>query len=222
MKKIVSLLLVLVLAVAVLASCQSVDVSAFDECYARSYPHVITVETEQVFGNKSLVSEKTLQRGYVGEDFFAKETYVGQEFRSIEDGSGVNVYEPIADINTVRWYRENMGVSEDKGKTWDSAAASFFPAKGGFALNLDTSVMEDVVIDGNTLTFTVAASNTKTVFGEDTTIASDVDITVKTDGAVVTNCIVEYVVPAADSGVDEVSVKVSATYIYSQQEISLD
>lgn len=226
MKKIISLALLLVTAVMLLAGCKAAakkDIDKIKECYDRSYPHKIVVESTQQFGAQSLLSTTELTRGTIGADFVAKKKINLEQLRSIEDGSGVDVYTYVETIKEEHWFRVGVGVSSDKGTTWDPEAENFFPDKGAFALNLDVSLMDDVEYDDGVMTFTVTKDNTKSFFGPDTTITEDAKVEIHTGGGFVTSVLVSWVKPEnMATGVEMTTVTIKADYFYDQQNITFD
>ena len=225
MKKIIAFSLMIVTVLSLLAGCKksTKGVSEVNDCYARSYPHKIVVETTQQFGSKTLASTTEVTRGIVGSDFVAKKKVSQERLRSIEDGSGVDVYGPVETINEEYWYREGKGLSSDKGKTWIEAGENFFPEKGKIAINLNTDLMDDISYANGTLSFTVAKSNTKAFFGEGAAITEPVSVKIYTAGGVVTSVEMSWVEPENTvTGVEMTTVKVKSEYIYDQQNITLN
>ncbi len=225
MKRIIAALLTLILAVGVLVGCddnKEIDLSPFEACYALSNPDKIVVVSVQAFDTMALENKTTITKGKIGDVDAAVMTVKGEQMRSVEDGSGQIVYGPVEEIDVTKWYRSDMGVSEDLGETWDAEAPSFAPAQGEIAIDLDIANLSDVVVDGNKLTFVVKAENTIKVFGADADIASDVSVEILTDGAVVTNVSMSWVIPYnGETGVERTTVTVNAVYYYDLQQIDM-
>jgi len=60
------------------------------------------------------------------------------------------------------------------------------------------------------------------VFGPDADIASDVSVEILTDGAVVTNVSMSWVIPYnGETGVERTTVTVNAVYYYDLQQIDM-
>lgn len=226
MKKIISLVLLAVTAVLLLVGCSKSNEKEIDkirECYDRSYPHKIVVESTQQFGAQSLVSTTELTRGSIGSDFVAKKKSNLEQLRSIEDGSGVDVYTYVETVREELWFRVGVGVSADKGKTWDAEGENFFPDKGAFALNLDGELMEDVEYDDGNMSFTVPKDKTKAFFGEGTAITEDAKVKITTGGGFITEITISWVKPEnMATGVEMTTVNIKAVYIYDQQNITFD
>lgn len=226
MKKIISLALLLVTTVLLLAGCKLAskkDIDKINECYNRSYPHKIVVESTQQFGAQSLLSTTELTRGTIGADFVAKKKSNLEQLRSVEDGSGVDVYTYVETVREELWFRVGVGVSSDKGTTWDAEGENFFPDKGAFALNLDVSLMDDIDYEDGVMTFTVEKENTKSFFGPETSITEDAKVEIHTGGGFVTSVIVSWVKPEnMATGVEMTTVSIKADYYYDQQNITFD
>ena len=224
MKKIIAFTLVLVTALSVLIGCAgNKGIDEINECYARSYPHKIVVESTQQFGSKSLFSITEIVRGKVGADEVSKKVSSLERLRSIEDGSGVDVYGPIETVKEEIWYRDGKGISFDKGNSWDETGVNFFPEKGGIAIDLKEDLMDDVNYEDGKLSFTVAKNNTKAFFGNNTTITEKVTVEIITGGGFVTEVKMSWVEPENTlTGVEMTNVSIKAQYIYDQQNISLD
>ena len=231
MKKIIALILLVVLSVSLLAGCEMGNAAKTEtewvlDCYARSYPHLIKVNSTQQFGGNVLNSETVLVRGSVGGDFVACMTVHGEQMRSIQDGSGKEVYGPIEELDSETWFRMNVGTSTDK-VTWDPEGKNFFPAQGSFALPVNASYLKNAKYVGTqndgTLTFTVAKADTAKFFGEDGKVDADVNVTVITGGGNVTAVEMSWTLPAnTATGVETMTVSIKTQYNYTQQKISLD
>lgn len=225
MKRIISLLLLLATVAMLFASCSraSKDIDKIKECYDRSYPHKIVVTSTQQFGAQSLLSTTEMVRGTIGSDFVAKQKTTREQLRSIEAGSGIDVYGPIETIKEEVWFRVGLGTTTDKGANWDEAGENFFPDKGVIALNLDTDLMDDVVYEDDKMTFKVAKANTKAFFGQNTSITEDVSVVIYTGGGFVTGVEVTWVKPENyATGVEMTTVNIKAEYIYDQQNVTFD
>ena len=227
MKKIIAISLLLVTVLMLLAGCkQKVDTSDIDTikaAYGRSYPHRIEVTSTQQFGSQSLNSSTTLVRGTVGSDYAAKKITNLERLRSIEDGSGIDVYGPVETIKEELWYIASLGISSDKGETWDAEGENFFPEKGTFALNLNPDLMSDIVYEDGTMSFKVLKANSKAFFGADTSITDDASVTIVTAGGTVNEVKISWVKPEnIASGVEMTTVTLRAVYIYDQQKVTFD
>ena len=230
MKKIIALLLLAVLSVSLLAGCTGgsaeTEIEWVLDCYERSYPHLIRVESTQQFGATVLTGETVIARGSVGGDFVAYMTVDGEQMRSIQDGSGKVVYGPVEDLESETWFRMNYGTSTDK-VNWDPEGTNFFPKQGSFALPLEADYLKNAKYVGTqndgTLTFTVGKDDTAKFFGEDGKVDSDVNVEITTGGGNVTAVKITWTIPANTSaGVELMNVTIKTQYDYTQQKISLD
>ena len=230
MKKIIALILLVVLSASLLASCTTdtakTEIEWVLDCYERSYPYLITVDSTQQFGGEVLNSETTIVRGSVGGDFLACMTVHGEQLRSIQDGSGKTVEQYVEELDSEIWFRNGYGTSTDK-TNWDAEGENFFPAQGAFALDLKADYIQNAKYTGNkdngTLTFTVAKADTAKFFGEDGKVDADVNVTVVTGGGNVTAVNITWTIPAnTATGVELMNVTVKTVYDYTQQRISLD
>lgn len=229
MKRIIALILVALLSLSFLVSCgtsvQNID--AVLECYSRSYPHKITIESSQQFGSQTLLNTTVYIRGAVGSDFAAKKIVSGEAMRSIEDGSGKKVYGPIEEFDEELWYRNSKGLSDNKGKSWDENGTNFFPTQGSFALNLEPALLSNSAYTGDSangkLTFVVRSANTERFFGEGGHVDTDVSVSITTAGGMVSEVVISWVIPAnLVTGVDTLTVNIKSVYEYDQQRISFD
>ena len=224
MKRIIAVLLTIVLAIGMLVSCneETSDLDAFNKCYATSNPDKIVVTSTQAFDTMALEYKTTITKGKIGDLEAATMTVKGEKMRTIEDGSGEVVYGPIEEIDITKWYREDKGVSEDKGATWDEDADSFAPGRGEIALNLNPEKLSNVVIEGNTLSFIVKAENTAEVFGDLADVEYDISVEILTDGAVVTNVRLSWVIPYnGETGVERTTVTIDTYYYYDLQKLDM-
>lgn len=232
MKKIIALILLAVLSVSLLTGCSifggnsKTEIEWVLDCYARSYPHLIRVESTQQFGANTLNSETVIVRGSVAGDFVACMTVDGEQMRSIQDGSGKTVYGPIEELDSETWFRMNVGTSTDK-VNWDPEGTNFFPAQGSFALPIDADYLKNVKYEGGpndgTLSFTVEKGDTAKFFGEDGKVDTDVSVEIVTGGGNVTSVKITWTVPAnTAAGVEIMNVTIKTQYDYTQQKISLD
>lgn len=221
MKKIVALLLVVILAVSLVGCTGSKEaIEKVTKCYSVSYPDKIVVVSTQAFGNEILENTTIITHGKVDGVNAATMTVKGEQMRTVESGSGMIVYGPIEELNITKWYKEGVGVSEDLGTTWDSDAESFVPES--ISIELRESAMSDIVYEDNKLTFTVAADKTADFFGEGAAVGAKVTVEIVTDGAVVTNVTMSWVLPVnTDTGVEQTTVTVKTSYYYDIQLIDM-
>ena len=224
MKKIVALILA-VLCLFACVSCQEPEevipegIAKVSEMYKTAAPAKTVVRTVQDFGDYTLEGETTLVVGTYNGKAAALYTYVYQELADVEQMNSV----AKRSVQGSKEYFEGRGVREnaivDAAARFDRKAENFAPATGAIALNLDATVLTDVVYENGVFTANVPASGLKTVFGEDTTIATATAITITVAGNMVTGVTLTYTIPSLTAAPD-VTVTVTATYIYDVQFVA--
>ncbi len=204
------------------ATVEAGDSAALDlvaAMYAKSQPTKIVSTTKQSLASVDLNSSSTL---VVGTDNRGKDvailTEVKQSLRSVEAGGSVDILNPIQTVYSRTEYLDGQvrsGSSEKEDgillNTWADAATSLVPAKGSIAISLNKMAIRNYTFENNVLTFTVAANATRPVFGF--AIDAAVDVTIYTDGAVVTGIDYSYNLPAK-ANTPASSFEVSVRYTY--------
>ena len=228
MKKIISIVLVLVCAFA-LFSCgedDKVDVASviteINDMYNAISPSMVHTEMKQEFGEYTLTSWSTLKIGTVDGYQVAVFESENQQLRDLEGGSGLEVLGVIETVSYKKEYHEEYGVRENNQK-WDEDGESFIPETGANALTLTTATIQDFVTDSvnKTYSFKVLAANTEAVFGY--AIDSDVDVTIAHSGADIIG--VKLVYTVTDENVSkhpEIKVTIEASYSYESQTITIN
>ena len=92
------------------------------------------------------------------------------------------------------------------------------------AINLDKDSVTDVKYKDNVLTFTVPAANAGTVLGQNyaTDIASDVQVTIVNDGAVVTSIELHYSLKGNEAAhLVESEMVIKVVYSYDLEKITI-
>ena len=224
MKKIIAVITLALLSLSILVGCAaSVGVDYVNECYARSYPYRIEVSSVQQVGGTTLECKTVMVRGLIGSDFVAKKIVDGEEMRSLEEGSGKQVYDYVKVSKEETWFRASEGVSYDKGKTWDVAGENFFPDKGKLSLGLESRYLKDAVYEDGIMDFVISAADTEAVFGASGKVDSDVRGRIETAGGFVTSVEFSWVEAANfKTGVDTMTVTIKADYIYDQQNVTFN
>ena len=225
MKRILAFLLVAVMALTLLASCAEDGVSQVAKYYENSAPNKIVAVSTQQFGSHLIDMTTTITKGYVNAKDAATKTVVGKRMRSLEEGSGDTVHAYIEDIDTTEWYVDGMGVSTDKGYTWDAYGETFVPEAGLIAINLDKALLEEVSYVDNTLEFKVAKDNVAAVFSDSIEdMTGDVECKIYDDGAVVTGITVTWTLPAdADENFigEDMEISIVVTYTYDLERLNI-
>jgi len=227
MKRIISLLLVAVLAVCCLASCEDASALGFEavaEMYKISNPTKRVAIATQQAGDIELSTEIVLTEAVIDGKKAAKMETHTVEFRSVDDGSGKEIVSKLKETTEVLGYLEGKGVCKiENGKvgSWDAEAASIIPESGAMALNLDAEKVTDIKIENLTLSFVVAKENIAAVFGEGLEIPASANVTIVTDGSRVNSVKVEYVVPAnSETMAPESIVTIEVKYTYDLESVS--
>lgn len=230
MKKIIALILSLACVFA-LVSCEgdtpetpdtgaeTIGISDIVNMYAASLPTKILTTTKQEISDNNIVLNGTecLVMGKLDGKVTTVYTYERDELNAISDS---DIIEPlIKTVSGSKVYHDKK-VSIDGG-SWKSGV-NFAPTMGDIAINLDETLLIDVVYDDatSTLSFRVAADNTALIFGEDGALESDVDVTITNDGAVITGITLDYVI-AATKDYPETKVSIKTVYTYDLEEITL-
>ncbi len=234
MKKILSLILILVCAFA-LFSCGGDDddkpdfttIEDLNKMYNAIAPSRVDTVATQTFGKYTLTSTSTLKTGVAVDGFSVTlYTYSKQQMRTVEDGSGVDVLKPIETVTGEWVYHEDKGYRENGGD-WDATGVNFTPETGAIALNMTEETVKDYLADEETktITFTVAAENIEAVFG----VAfvdletEEISVTITHSGADITSVSIAYTIinPENDEH-PEIAVTLTASYAYDSQEITID
>ena len=222
MKKFLSLLLVLTLAVGCLFACGDDEVTggeleAVAAMYAVSQPTKIVAITTHQFGTKTLNGSYELVTGLLdGVTPVATYTAKYEQMRDIASGSTQEILEPIEEINLLIEYKEGKGTRETlngKRGSWNKDGESIIPAKGAIAVNLDATVITQFTYEDNTLTFTVPQASTESVLGM--AIEADALVVIKNDGTRITGVEITYTEAAdAATNVEQTVVSISVKYTY--------
>ena len=245
MKKIIALILALCIIATGVVLCfvfdvfsfldkggEEVDgVEIFKNLYAVSEPTKVVVSQTTLLGNVALKGSSTLATGALNDGSTATVyTYNYEVLQSVQAGAG-SVITPIMGepLKGSREYVEGKGVRYDGGG-WDETGTNFAPKAGSIAINLDASKLKNCAYtsDGElqTLSFTVEAKNVASVFGSDAAdIASDVNVVITANVAVVTGITISYseeLIPEDEDLVyPEANVTISTVYTYGIEEITL-
>ena len=218
MKKIIAIILALA-ALFTLCACGEeegptlADVAAM---YESSAPTKIVTNTVEVIGTSTkLNTNEVLVTGKI--DGKLATVYTCSKDQLAEINSGAEIKSVIETIETSKEYYD--GLVRENGGRW-SQDYNFAPAAGDIAINLAAENLTNVVFNGNTVTFTVAADKTAAVFGEDKAVEADVSVEIINDGAYITGINLTYTI-VSDDDYPEVVVTISTVYTYDLEEITL-
>lgn len=181
MKKIISLLLVLVCAVSIVSCTENGPdhFKAFNDANAATSPSTVTLTVQQVQVNATL--NATFNITY-NEDGSSVIVYSRDEFAPIGSGSADSILTTVTGTVTC----DKNGVYSDGGEF-----AGTSTVVTGTAFNFDSSKMTATFsTDGNVLNATISAENTVAVLG--VAIANDVTLTVTKNADKIVSFTIEY------------------------------
>lgn len=197
-----------------------------NQMYLGSNPTKVVSKTTQTFGDTTLNGTYSLTTGIIGGKNAAVYEEKYQDMRSVEEGGeGTTIYGPIADHHNLFHYIEGKGTRQINPETlniisdWDPEGRVFSIKQEGIIIALSAKRIENEVYENNTLTCVVPADNTAAVLGQ--TIAADVNLTIKDNGAQIISVTLEYVLPA-DGNVQETTVVIEISYTYDNERIYID
>ena len=239
MKKIICLILVLACSFALFACGKEEELTGAQkvaQCYESSLPtRVYTTSVQSIINDQgvavvALEGEYELVSGTIAGKIATVQTYEQDYLLEVADGANANVVPPISTKKGSLEYLEDLG-RRINGGAWDPNGLNFGPTAGSIAINLDDSLIKDANYtesEGkNTLTFTVPNANIAAVFGANAdeaallTASSDVEVTITTDGALVTSIRIAYTVTEKTRYYPERRVVLETTYEYEAQRVEL-
>lgn len=219
MKKIIALVLVLA-SVLTLGACgkQKKALKALAAIQANSDPTKVIINTEQTYGAHKMIGETTFVKGT--SDGRRAMVYIEnyQSLSEIEDQA--NSY--IESTKTTYEYLDGKGVRINGGK-WDATRTDFAYQTNVINLNLAKDFLTEITSEDNKLTAIIPSSATDDVFGTDSglNVDSDVSITVIHDGIVITSITLSYTVAATGTIEHDMQVTISASYSYDAETITI-
>ena len=229
MKKIIAIILALACVFAFVSCDNNTDEVTIEQHvantstkYQNSDPTRIEMEYSIKLGATTLSGEYLFQKGLLDVDKNATvEDYTEQTLASVEDGATENKTPETKSTNVRREYVDGKGVrtiTDSKASKWDGSGVDFAPQTGAIAaaMNLDFSKLSNVTYENGVLSFVVPLANVVAVFGESCNSQSDVSVTIKDDGAVITEVTVAYTIVNDDTKkVDYPDGEISMTVKYS-------
>ena len=231
MKKIIVLMLTVALCVAALTSCQYLDMfkgdSTLDDVaamYNMSAPTKVLATTEQNFGSYELNCSYEIVTGYVDNSRASVYTVTTEELRTVEEGGKTEEVKDMIKTTTKKTEAIEGFGSRTNGGDWNPEGDVWTIGRGRMAINLEESALTNVVYENNTLTFVVPVANVATVFGESyaANIASDVEVTIVNDGAVVTSVDLHYYLAGDGANLPETEMTVKVVYTYDLERITIE
>ncbi len=186
--------------------------------YQASVPTKAVVTTKQDFGEFWLGGESTLVVGTYNGRSAAILTYVYQELTDIDSFNST----VKRSVQGSKEYIDGYGVREDainNSYAYFQSGDNFAPGAGAIALNLQADLLTNVTYENHVFKATVPAKNVKAVFGEDTTIKTQTEITIVDAGNLIESVTLVYTIPSITAAPD-VTVTVNATYTYSVETIT--
>ena len=231
MKKIIVLMLTVALCVAALTSCQYLDMlkgdSTLDDVaamYNMSAPTKVVATTEQNFGSYELNCSYEIVTGYVDNSRASVYTVTTEELRTVEEGGKTEEVKDMIKTTTKKTEAIEGFGSRTNGGDWNPEGDVWTIGRGRMAINLEESALTNVVYENNTLTFVVPVANVATVFGESyaANIASDVEVTIVNDGAVVTSVDLHYYLAGDGANLPETEMTVKVVYTYDLERITIE
>ena len=231
MKKIIVLILAVALCVTALTSCQYLDMLKGDSTledvatmYNMSAPTKVVATTEQNFGSYELNCSYEIVTGYVDNSRASVYTVTTEELRTVEEGGKTEEVKDMIKTTTKKTEAIEGFGSRTNGGDWNPEGDVWTIGRGRMAINLEESALTNVVYENNTLTFVVPVANVATVFGESyaANIASDVEVTIVNDGAVVTSVNLHYYLAGDGANLPETEMTVKLVYTYDLERITIE
>ena len=233
MKKIIVLMLVVALCATALTSCALIekftgngDTTLTDVAlmYNMSSPTKVVATTEQSFGSYELNCSYELVTGYVDNNLASVFTVTTEELRTVEEGGNTDEVKDMIKSTTKKTEAIEGFGARTNGGDWDPAGSVWAIGRGRMALNLDATAITNMTYENNVLTFTVPADKAATVLGADyaKNVASDVEVTIVNDGAVVTSVDLHYYLAGDGANLAESEMTVKVVYTYDLERITIE
>lgn len=236
MKKILAFILVAALCVTALTSCDVINnllgnteepkdntLPSIAAMYNMSSPTKVVATTEHKIGSYELNSSYELITGYVDNSLASVYTVTTEELRTVEEGGNTDeVKEMIKSTTKKTEAIEGFGARVNGGD-WDPEGAVWAIGRGRMAINLQEDAVTYVNYENHTLTLIVPKANAATVLGADyaKNIASDVEITIVDDGAVITSIDLHYFLAGDGANLGESEMTVKVIYTYDLERITI-
>jgi hypothetical protein len=228
MKKIIALILATVLCAVALTSCnllfpeEDTTLSDISRMYNMSAPTRIVATTEQDFGAYELNCSYEIVTGYVDNSLASVYTVTTEELRTVEEGGNTDEVKDMIKSTTKKTEAIEGFGSRTNGGDWNPEGEVWTIGRGAMAINLQEDALLNVVYENHVLTFTVPAANVATVFGEySENMASDVQVKIVDDGAVITSIELQYNLAGDGANLAESTMTVKVVYTYDLERITI-
>ena len=231
MKKIIVLMLVVALCATALTSCDLIDqffgpsvLESVASMYNMSAPTKVVATTSQSFGSYELNCSYEIVTGYVDNASASVYTVTTEELRTVEEGGKSEEVKDLIKTTTKKTEAIEGFGSRTNGGEWNPDGSVWTIGRGRMAINLDESALTNVVYENHVLTFTVPQANVATVFGAEyaADIASDVEVKIVDDGAVVTSIDLHYLLAGNGTNLDKSEMTVKVVYTYDLERITIE
>lgn len=235
MKKILAIILALACTFS-LFSCGDDEIAKVKGMFDASVPTKIVTTTEQSIGDGSIVLngyyELVTGTIYTGtsSSVATVSKYTYEELNTVEEGSGESAVGPVKTVNGSKEFMAGKGIRVDGG-SW-TEGYNFAPSAGSISLNLTKKLLAKSSYKDHVFTCTVSPKNASKVLNMEISASSDVQITVKDNGAEITYVSITYTVvdvppindktgkPEREQYPDTV-VTIETVYSYGLQEVDL-
>ena len=229
MKKIIALILVVALCAA-LSSCQffageeDTTLSDVTYMYKMSNPTKVVTTTVQDFTHYQLNCRYEIVTGYVDNSRASVYTVTTEELRTVEEGGNTEEVKDMIKSTTKKVEAIEGYGARTNGGEWDPEENVWTIGRGAMLLNLDENVLQNVSYDNHTLTFVVLKADAATVLGAEyaTDIASDVQVTIVDDGAVINYVELHYNLVGDGADLPETAMTVKVVYTYDLERITIE
>ena len=229
MKKIIALILVVALCAA-LSSCQffageeDTTLSDVTYMYKMSNPTKVVTTTVQDFTHYQLNCRYEIVTGYVDNSRASVYTVTTEELRTVEEGGNTEEVKDMIKSTTKKVEAIEGYGARTNGGEWDPEENVWTIGRGAMLLNLDENVLQNVSYDNHTLTFVVLKADAATVLGAEyaTDIASDVQVTIVDDGAVINYVELHYNLVGNGADLPETAMTVKVVYTYDLERITIE
>lgn len=204
----------------------------FKSLLDKSVPTKSVVTTTQTVRRNVLKTTVTLTTGENEGKKVASLVTIKETFNDIESGK-LNL---VKENTSTQWYREDLGVSTDKGRNWDEGE-SFAPVEKSLRLDLKEENFSSITYNKEAGELILVAPDDTAADvisyflpgGDDYVHEYETTIQLYAFGGRITGMNIFYTIPEADIDVDsdiivipETVVKINAAYSYGLQTVSFE